>query len=79
MTQEEILVGLKEIFATVKPAVPQDSITLDSQLVQDLGIDSLSILLISIAIETRFGFRFEGVPPFQTVGDVVNFIAQKVA
>ena len=47
---------------------------MDSTLVFDLGIDSLSILLLSIAIENTFGFKFDQVPPFKTVGDVVQTI-----
>lgn len=50
---------------------------MDSTLVFDLGIDSLSILLLSIAIETKYGFKFDQVPPFNTVGDVVEYIAGK--
>ena len=78
MSREEVFNGLKEVLAIVKPSLDQSSITDDSNLWTDLGIDSLSILLISIAIENKFGFKFEGVPPFKTVGDVVDYVAQKV-
>lgn len=77
MTQQEIFDGLKEMLHTIKPGVDQDAITMDSTLVFDLGIDSLSILLLSIAIENTFGFKFDQVPPFKTVGDVVRYIAAK--
>lgn len=79
MNNNEIMEGLKEILHTIKPGIDVTSITPDSSLVMDLGIDSLSILLLSIAIETRFGFKFEGVPDFKTVGDVVAYISDKVA
>lgn len=79
MTKDEIFDGLKEILHTIKPGVDQSAITMDSTLVFDLGIDSLSILLLSIAIETKFGFKFDQVPPFNTVGDVVGYIASKTA
>lgn len=74
MTEQEIFDGLKEILHTIKPGVDQSGVTMDSTLVYDLGIDSLSILLLSLAIETRYGFTFDGVPPFKTVGDVVRYI-----
>jgi len=77
MTKEDIFVSLKEILTTVKPSVDQTTVTNDSSLVQDLGIDSLSILLISIAIENKFNFTFNGVPQFKTVGEVVEYIADK--
>lgn len=79
MTNEEILDALKEILHNIKPSIDQSAITMDSTLVFDLGIDSLSILLLSIAIETKFGFKFDQVPPFNTVRDVVEYIAAKMA
>lgn len=79
MSREDILNGLKEVLAVVKPNVEQSTITEASNLWTDLGIDSLSILLISIAIENKFNFKFEGVPPFKTVGEVVDYVAGKVA
>lgn len=77
MTKTEIFDELKEILRTIKPSVELDKVTMDSTLVYDLGIDSLSILLLSLAIENKFGFTFDGVPPFKTVGDVVEYIETK--
>ncbi len=77
MTREEIFNGLKEVLAVVKPNIDQTSITEQSNLWTDLGIDSLSILLISLAIENKFNFKFEGVPPFQTVAEVVDYVITK--
>lgn len=79
MTEQEIFDGLKEILHTIKPGVELEKVTMDSTLVYDLGIDSLSILLLSLAIETKYGFTFNGVPPFITVGDVVKYIAEKIS
>ena len=47
----------------------------DSQLVRDLGLDSLTILLLSLAIENKFGFKFEGTPKFMTVREVLDYIS----
>lgn len=77
MTEIEIFDALKEIIHTIKPGMELDKVTMDSTLVYDLGIDSLSILLLSLAIEKKFDFTFDGVPPFKTVGDVVEHIAAK--
>lgn len=77
MTKQEIFDGLKEILHTIKPGVNLDAVTMDSTLVFDLGIDSLSILLLSLAIESKYEFKFDTVPPFKTVGDVVDYIAGK--
>lgn len=78
MNEQQIFEGLKEILHTIKPGIDQSGISLESELVSDLGIDSLSILLLSIAVETKFGFKFEGVPPFKKVGDVVRYISERV-
>ncbi|MCQ2182455.1 MAG: phosphopantetheine-binding protein [Bacteroidales bacterium] len=74
MTKEEIFNGLKEVIVTVKPALNVDAITCGSSLVRDLGIDSLSMLLLSLATENKFGFQFSRPEPFQTVGEVVDYI-----
>jgi len=78
MTNEEIFNGLKEIITTVKPAVNTDTVSLDSVLVRDLGIDSLTMLLMSLAAENKFGFQFKTQAPFKTVGEVVEYIASAV-
>ncbi len=74
MTREEILAGLKEVMALVKPKLDLSEMTEQSNLVTDLGIDSLSMLLLSLGIENKFGFRFSTQKPFQTVGEVVDYI-----
>lgn len=73
-----VLDRLKKIFANVMPNVNADNITLDTQLQQDLGINSLSMLLLALAIEQEFDFRFETVNPFKTVGEVVAYIEGKI-
>jgi len=74
MTKEEILAGLKEVLADVKPKLDLSGVDMESSLNRDLGIDSLSMLLMSLAIETKFGFQFNSQELFQTVGQVVDFI-----
>ena len=75
MTREEIFEGLKEVFSLVKPNLDLSGVTMDSSLSRDLGIDSLSMLLISLSIEQKFGFQFQTQTPFQTVGEVVDYIS----
>ena len=58
-----------------------DVTTLDegSNLVNDLGLSSVGVLYVVIAIEEFFGIEFEnvGFGDFATVGDVVDYIEQK--
>jgi len=60
MQRETILAGLKEILTQIKPSMDLSGVTEDSQLVRDVGLDSLTILLLSLAVENKFQFKFEG-------------------
>ena len=75
MEREHIFNELKEILKLIKPSADFSTINEDSQLVRDVGLDSLTILLLSLAIENKFGFKFEGNPKFNTVGEVIEFIS----
>ena len=75
MQRETILTGLKEILAQIKPSMDLSAVNEDSQLVRDVGLDSLTILLLSLAVENKFGFKFEGNPKFTTVGEVIDYIS----
>lgn len=74
MDREKIFDEMKEILKVIKPSADFTHITEDSQLVRDVGLDSLTILLMSLALENKFGFKFEGNPRFTTVGEVIDFI-----
>ena len=75
MKRETILNELKEILILIKPSINLSSVTEDSHLVRDVGLDSLTILLLSLAVENKFGFKFEGTPKFETVGEVIDYIS----
>ena len=75
MQRETILTGLKEILAQIKPSMDLSAVNEDSQLVRDVGLDSLTILLLSLAVENKFGFKFDGNPKFTTVGEVIDYIS----
>ena len=53
-----------------------DEITMDSSLVEDLGIDSLDFVDIVMSLEDEFGIEVpdDQVENFHTVGDVVRYI-----
>lgn len=78
MTREEIMAGLKEVLAMVKPKLDQSAITEDASVVRDLGIDSLSMLLMSLGIETKFGFHLQTQKPFEKVSEVIDYIEKTV-
>jgi acyl carrier protein len=74
MTREDIFNGLKEILTLIKPSKDLSSVNESSQLVRDVGLDSLTIMLLSLAVENKFQFKFEGTPKFNTVGEVIDYI-----
>ena len=75
MERETILNELKEILILIKPSMDLAKVTEESQLVRDVGLDSLTILLLSLAIENKFGFKFDGNPKFTTVGEGIDYIS----
>ena len=75
MERETILNELKEILILIKPSMDLAKVTEESQLVRYVGRDSLTILLLSLAIENKFGFKFDGNPKFTTVGEVIDYIS----
>ncbi|MCQ2184967.1 MAG: acyl carrier protein [Bacteroidales bacterium] len=76
MTQNEIFEGLKEVILVIRPKTDLSSVTLETRLVEQLGIDSLSMMLLALACENKFSIRFENSTPFATVGDVCDYIQQ---
>ena len=77
MTREQVFEGLKEILASVKPKLEASTIGYESRLVNDLGIDSLSMLLLSLAAENKFHMQFAPEEShFQTVGEVCDYIVK---
>jgi len=58
-----------------------DSISENSNVVADLGADSLDIAEIMMDLEDAFGIKLEDDQQQgpQTVGDIINYIESKVA
>ena len=83
MTREEITEKLRNILASAADdgAEIAERATEDSELAADLGLSSIGVLLMVIAIEERFGIKFGNVRlgSFRTVGDVVDYIQKPTA
>ena len=67
---------LKNIIKNVAPEADLSAITEDTRLVDDLGFDSISMMLMSLEIEEEFGFRFEENVRFSTVGEVCRYVSK---
>ena len=75
-TQQEILSGLAEIVNEVA-GVPAADVQLEKSFVDDLDIDSLSMVEVVVAAEETFGVKIpdDDVKGLKTVGDAVSYIA----
>ena len=75
MTREEVLDGLKEIIKDIRPNTDLSKADYQTELVRELGIDSLTMLILSLAAEERFHVHFpDGAPAPMTVGEVCDAV-----
>jgi len=77
MTEQEILTGLGEIVEEIA-GVPADEVTPGKSFVDDLDIDSLSMVEIAVAAQDKFGVEIpdDQLKDLVTVQDVINFVAK---
>jgi len=77
MTEQEILAGLGEIIEEIA-GVPADEVIPNKSFVDDLDIDSLSMVEIAVAAQDKFGVEIpdDQLKDLTTVQDVVNFVAK---
>ena len=69
---------LKEILGKVLPDVDITTVTEDTRLVDDLGFDSLAMMMMAMELEDAFGFKFSELVRFETVGDVCGYLESRV-
>lgn len=67
---------LKEILKRSMPDMDISEVTKESNLLQDLGLDSLNMMLLAIVVEDEFSVRFEAGFQPETVGDLCRFIEE---
>jgi acyl carrier protein len=77
MTDQEILSGLAEIVEEVA-GIDTAEVTTEKSFVDDLDIDSLSMVEIAVAAQDKFGVEIpdEQLKDLKTVQDVVNFVSK---
>ena len=61
-------------------SVSEDKVTMEANIVEDLGADSLSVMQIIMELESEFNLTVddEDVNNLRTVGDIVNYCEKKV-
>ncbi|MBB1018078.1 acyl carrier protein [Dietzia sp. DQ11-71] len=74
-TEAEIIAGLAEIVEEVTGIEPSE-VTPDKSFVDDLDIDSLSMVEIAVQTEDRYGVEIpdEDLAKLRTVQDAVDYI-----
>jgi acyl carrier protein len=77
VTDQEILAGLAEIVDEIA-GVPADEVTPEKSFVEDLDIDSLSMVEIAVAAQDKFGVEIpdEQLKDLKTVQDVVTYVGK---
>lgn len=82
MERNDILSKLKDILLMLNSCDKSliESANESSVLTTDLGLNSVGILYVVIAIEETFQIRFVDVnfSDFRTIGDVVDYIEKKI-
>ena len=69
-----IIDDLKQIVKKTAPKVNVDNMTEDSRLLEDLRLDSLSVLMMSMGVEELYGIHFDEFVPFKTVKDGIDYL-----
>jgi acyl carrier protein len=77
VNDQEILAGLGEIVEEIA-GVPADEVTPSKSFVDDLDIDSLSMVEIAVAAQDKFGVEIpdDQLKDLTTVQDVVNYVSK---
>ncbi len=75
MTENDILTGLAEILHEVAGVLPEN-VSPDKNFIDDLDVDSLSMVEVVVAAEERFDVKIpdDEVKNLKTVGDAVTYI-----
>ncbi len=70
---------VKEIIAD-QLGVESEKVVPEAKFIDDLGADSLDVVELIMAFEEEFGIEIpdEDAEKIQTVGDVINYLKEKV-
>jgi acyl carrier protein len=75
VSEQEILVGLGEIVEEIV-GVPAADVTPEKNFIDDLDIDSLSMVEIAVAAQDKFGVEIpdDELKNLRTVKDVIGYV-----
>lgn len=80
MSRNEIKEKLSDVMKMAIPGTDLGELDESSSLVTDVGLSSVGVLYVVIAIEEFFNIQFDdvGFADFKTVGDVIDYIENKL-
>ena len=80
MMHEDVKEKLAGILLKMKPEKDLSLVNEDTRIIDELGMDSRTLLMIALQAEKTFGIRFENLQAssFQTVGDICRYIEGKL-
>ena len=73
-----MLTKLKELLGKVLPDTDMNTVTESTRLVEDLGFDSLALMMLAMELEEAFSFKFAEFVRFETVGDVCAYLESRI-
>ena len=73
-----MLEKLKEILKKVLPDLDMSAVSEDTKLIDDLGFDSLAMMMMAMELEDAFHFHFAEFVRFETVGDVCGYLESRI-
>ena len=81
MNKDEIFNKVKTILVEHTQFKDPDSITMDSKLREDINIDSLDTFEIIYDLENEFQIKVaeDDASSFTTMGDIVNYVSDKIS
>ncbi|UFS69358.1 phosphopantetheine-binding protein [Geomonas sp. RF6] len=81
MTDQEIVSLINSSLAT-EFEYPEEKMTPETALFDDMGLDSLDVVDLVIVLETAFGMKIreeEAIRQIRTLGDIHSFVIAKKA
>jgi len=73
-----MLEELKNLLGKVLPEVDLSAVTEKTHLIDELGFDSLAMMMLAMEIEDAYHFKFTELVRFETVGDVCDYLESRI-
>ncbi|MDD3015526.1 MAG: acyl carrier protein [Lactococcus chungangensis] len=79
MSKEDLFAKIKENLVDTLE-LDADHVTLETNIVEDLGADSISLMEFTLALEDEFGIEIsdEDAEHILTLGQVVDYVSDKI-